>query len=117
MLKRVKVPGDKPVTVGILGLVTPGVAIWDATNVEGKVRFPGIVEQAKVMVPRMKAAGADVVIVSCHSGATTSSSYGDALPYPENASRAARRAGARHRRDPGRPRAPRDRPSGRSRTP
>ncbi len=39
------------------------------------------------MVPRMKAAGADVVIVSCHSGATTSSSYGDALPYPENASR------------------------------
>ena len=86
VLKRVKVRGDKPVTVGILGLVTPGVAIWDATNVEGKVRFPGIVEQANVMVPRMKAAGADVVIVSCHSGATTSSSYGDALPYPENAS-------------------------------
>ena len=86
VLKRVMVPGDKPITVGILGLVTPGVAIWDATNVEGKVRFPGIVEQAKVMVPRMKAAGADVVVVSCHSGATTSSSYGDALPYPENAS-------------------------------
>ena len=86
VLKRVKVPGEKPVTVGILGLVTPGVAIWDATNVEGKVRFPGIVEQAKVMVPRMKAAGADVVIVSCHSGMATSSSYGDALPYPENAS-------------------------------
>ena len=86
VLKRVKVPGDKPITVGILGLVTPGVAIWDATNVEGKVRFPGIVEQAKVMVPRMKAAGADVVVVSCHSGALTSSSYGDALPYPENAS-------------------------------
>ena len=35
-------------------------------------------------------------------------SYGDALPYPENAERAGRRAGARHRRDPGRPRAPRD---------
>ena len=63
------------------------MAIWDAANVEGKVRFPGIVEQATVMVPRMKAAGADVVVVSCHSGSTTSSSYGDALPYPENASR------------------------------
>jgi 2',3'-cyclic-nucleotide 2'-phosphodiesterase/3'-nucleotidase len=86
LLKRVKVRGQKPVTVGILGLVTPGVAIWDKANVEGKVRFPGIVEQARVMVPRMKKAGADVVIVSCHSGATTSSSYGDALPYPENAS-------------------------------
>jgi len=87
VLKRIQVPGEKPVTVGILGLVTPGVAIWDKTNVEGKVRFPGIVEQAKVMVPRMKAAGADVVVVSAHSGSTTSSSYGDALPFPENASR------------------------------
>ena len=86
VLKRVKVRGQRPVTVGILGLVTPGVAIWDAANVEGKVKFPGIVEQAKVMVPRMKREGADVVVVSCHSGATTSSSYGDALPYPENAS-------------------------------
>lgn len=86
VLKTIQVPGTKPVTVGILGLVTPGVAIWDKANVEGKVRFPGIVEQAKVMVPRIKAAGADVVIVSCHSGPNTSSSYGDALPYPENAS-------------------------------
>ncbi len=76
-----------PVRVGILGLVTPGVAIWDQANVDGRVSFQGIVEQATVMVPRMKADGADVVIVSCHSGATTSSSYGDALPYPENASR------------------------------
>lgn len=85
VLKRIQVPGSKPVTVGILGLVTPGVAIWDKANVEGKVKFVGLVEQAKVMVPRMKAAGADVVIVSAHSGMDTSSSYGDALPYPENA--------------------------------
>jgi len=48
--------------------------------------FPGLVEQAKIWVPRMRAAGVDVVIVAAHSGATTSSSYGDALPYPENAS-------------------------------
>ena len=66
--------------------MTPGVAIWDKANVEGQVKFPGIVEQAKVMVPRLKAAGCDLVIVSCHSGATPGSSYGDALPFPENAS-------------------------------
>ena len=107
VLKRVMVPGDKPITVGILGLVTPGVAIWDATNVEGRVRFPGIVEQAKVMVPRMKAAGADVVVVSCHSGATTSSSLRRRAALPGERQHAARRAGARHRRHPGRPRAPR----------
>ncbi|WP_404352933.1 bifunctional metallophosphatase/5'-nucleotidase [Phycicoccus jejuensis] len=86
VLKRVKVKGGKDITVGILGLVTPGVAIWDKANVEGKVKFPGIVEQAKVMVPRLKRMGADVVVVSCHSGPVPGSSYGDALPYPENAS-------------------------------
>ena len=86
VIKTIQVPGSKPIRVGILGLVTPGVAIWDKANVEGRVRFPGIVEQAKIFVPQLKAAGADVVIVSAHSGADTSSSYGDALPYPENAS-------------------------------
>ncbi|NHN54498.1 bifunctional metallophosphatase/5'-nucleotidase [Calidifontibacter sp. DB0510] len=86
LIKTVTVPDRKPVKVGIVGLVTPGVAIWDKANVEGKVKFNGIVEQAKVVIPQVKAAGADVVIVSCHSGADTSSSYGDALPYPENAS-------------------------------
>ncbi|HWC23229.1 MAG TPA: 5'-nucleotidase C-terminal domain-containing protein [Flexivirga sp.] len=85
-LKRVYVPGHKPVTVGIVGLVTPGVAIWDKANVQDKVKFNGIVEQAKLVIPEVKAQGADVIVVSCHSGADTSSSYGDALPYPENAS-------------------------------
>ena len=37
-------------------------------------------------MPQLKRLGCDVVVVAAHSGATTSSSYGDALPYPENAS-------------------------------
>ncbi|MBB2986933.1 bifunctional metallophosphatase/5'-nucleotidase [Terracoccus luteus] len=86
VIKTVQITGRKPIRVGILGLVTPGVAIWDKANVEGKVRFPGIVEQARKFVPKLRQAGADVVIVSCHSGADTSSSYGNALPWPENAS-------------------------------
>ena len=86
VLKRVQVPGEKPITVGILGLTNPGIAIWDKANVDNKVRFGGIVELAKLWVPRVRKAGADVVIVSAHSGMDLSSSYGDALPYPENAS-------------------------------
>jgi len=74
------------VKVGIVGLVTPGCAIWDKANLDGKISFNGIVEQAKIVIPKVKAAGADIVIVSCHSGADTSSSYGNALPWPENAS-------------------------------
>ena len=74
------------VKVGIVGFVTPGVQIWDKANVEGKIRMNGIVEQAKLVIPQVKAAGADVVVVACHSGADTSSSYGSALPWPENVS-------------------------------
>jgi 2',3'-cyclic-nucleotide 2'-phosphodiesterase/3'-nucleotidase len=74
-----------PVRVGILGLTNPGVAIWDKANVENKMHFDGVVEQAKIWVPRLRRIS-DVVVVLTHSGADTSSSYGDALPFPENAS-------------------------------
>jgi 2',3'-cyclic-nucleotide 2'-phosphodiesterase / 3'-nucleotidase len=85
VVKTVWRTGTAPLRVGILGLTNPGIAIWDKANVEGKMTFPGLVEQAEVWVPKMRRAGVDLVIVSAHSGADTSSSYGDALPYPENA--------------------------------
>ena len=85
VIKMVRAGNGVPIKVGILGLTNPGIAIWDKANVEGKLSFPGLVEQAKVWVPKMRRAGADVVIVAAHSGADTSSSYGDALPFPENA--------------------------------
>ncbi|MCQ2001147.1 bifunctional metallophosphatase/5'-nucleotidase [Arthrobacter zhaoxinii] len=85
IIKTVKTKGNKPVKVGILGLTNPGVAIWDKNNVDGKLEFPGIVEQAQKYVPEMKARGADVVVVSSHSGTSGTSSYGDELPL-ENAS-------------------------------
>ncbi len=85
VIKKVNLKGSKPVQVGILGLTNPGVAIWDKHNVQGKLEFPGIVEQAREYVPEMKAAGADVVVGSAHSGTSGSSSYGSELPV-ENAS-------------------------------
>jgi len=85
VLKRVKTESGW-LTVGLVGFVTPGCALWDRDNVQGKLDFNGIVEEAKTVIPQMKAAGADVIIVSSHSGATPGSSYGDALPFAENAS-------------------------------
>jgi 2',3'-cyclic-nucleotide 2'-phosphodiesterase / 3'-nucleotidase len=85
VIKEFTLPNGIKAKVGVLGLTNPGIAIWDKANVEGRMEFPGLVEQAKVFVPKLKALGCDVVIVSAHSGADTSSSYGDALPYPENA--------------------------------
>jgi 2',3'-cyclic-nucleotide 2'-phosphodiesterase/3'-nucleotidase len=86
VVKKITLHEGPDLKVGILGLTNPGIAIWDRDNVSGRIAFPGLVEQAKIFVPRLKRLGCDVVVVAAHSGATTSSSYGDALPYPENAS-------------------------------
>ncbi|MFF4955831.1 bifunctional metallophosphatase/5'-nucleotidase [Streptomyces sp. NPDC001222] len=84
-IKRFKVPGAPPVKVAVLGLTNPGIAIWDKAYVQGKLTFPGLEEQAAKWVPKLRSMGADVVVVSAHSGASGTSSYGDQLPYVENA--------------------------------
>ncbi|MFI8239838.1 bifunctional metallophosphatase/5'-nucleotidase [Streptomyces sp. NPDC085866] len=84
-VKTFHVPGARPVKVAVLGLTNPGIAIWDKAYVQGKLAFPGLEEQAAKWVPKLKALGADVVVVSAHSGSSGTSSYGDQLPYVENA--------------------------------
>ncbi|MGP4008904.1 bifunctional metallophosphatase/5'-nucleotidase [Streptomyces sp. 4N124] len=85
-MKKFRVPGAPPVKVAVLGLTNPGIAIWDKAYVEGKLTFPGLEEQAAKWVPRLRSMGADVVVVSAHSGSSGTSSYGDQLPYIENSS-------------------------------
>lgn len=70
--------------VAVLGLTNPGIAIWDKAYVQGKLTFPGLEEQAAKWVPKLRSMGADVVVVSAHSGSSGTSSYGDQLPYVEN---------------------------------
>ncbi|MFI9241208.1 bifunctional metallophosphatase/5'-nucleotidase [Streptomyces sp. NPDC053086] len=84
-MKTFHVPGAKPVKVAVLGLTNPGIAIWDKAYVQGKLAFPGLEEQAAKWVPKLRSMGADVVVVSAHSGASGTSSYGDQVPYVENA--------------------------------
>ncbi|KAF4407285.1 MULTISPECIES: bifunctional UDP-sugar hydrolase/5'-nucleotidase [Streptomyces] len=85
VIKRLRVPHGPDVRVGVLGLTNPGIAIWDRANVQGEMAFPGLTEQAAKYVPRLRSLGADVVIVSAHSGTSGTSSYGDQLPHVENA--------------------------------
>ncbi|MEU3350564.1 5'-nucleotidase C-terminal domain-containing protein [Streptomyces sp. NPDC037389] len=85
VIKRVCTPHGRDVKVAILGLTNPGIAIWDKANVQGKMVFPGLEEQAAKWVPKLRSMGADVVIVAAHSGSSGTSSYGDQLPYVENA--------------------------------
>ncbi|MFE7424426.1 bifunctional metallophosphatase/5'-nucleotidase [Streptomyces sp. NPDC057545] len=85
VIKRMRTPFGRDVRVAVLGLTNPGVAIWDKANVSGKMVFPGLEEQAAKFVPRLRSMGADVVIVSAHSGTSGTSSYGDQVPHVENA--------------------------------
>ncbi|MFG2024473.1 bifunctional metallophosphatase/5'-nucleotidase [Streptomyces sp. NPDC048825] len=82
--KTFRVPGLPPVKVAVLGLTNPGIAIWDKAYVQGRLTFPGLEEQAAKWVPKLRSMGADVVVVSAHSGSSGTSSYGDQLPYVEN---------------------------------
>ncbi|MGW0532717.1 bifunctional metallophosphatase/5'-nucleotidase [Streptomyces sp. NPDC003032] len=84
-MKRLRTPHGRDVKVAVLGLTNPGIAIWDKANVQGRMTFPGLEEQAAKWVPKLRSMGADVVIVSAHSGSSGTSSYGDQLPYVENA--------------------------------
>ncbi|WP_426363361.1 bifunctional metallophosphatase/5'-nucleotidase [Streptomyces sp. E-08] len=84
-MHRLCTPHGKDVRVAVLGLTNPGIAIWDKANVSGRMVFPGLEEQAAKWVPKLRSMGADVVIVSAHSGSSGTSSYGDQLPYIENA--------------------------------
>ncbi|MGY1884925.1 bifunctional metallophosphatase/5'-nucleotidase [Blastococcus sp. SYSU DS0753] len=78
-IKQMRVPGHKPVKVGIIGLTTPGSAIWDKNNVEGRVAFQDMVEAAQRWVPVVDRK-ADVVVVLSHAGVGGTSSYGPEVP-------------------------------------
>ncbi|MGK5500879.1 bifunctional metallophosphatase/5'-nucleotidase [Streptomyces sp. URMC 125] len=82
---RLRTPRGRDVKVAVLGLTNPGIAVWDKAHVQGRMTFPGLEEQAAFWVPRLRSMGADVVIVSAHSGTSGTSSYGDRLPHVENA--------------------------------
>jgi 2',3'-cyclic-nucleotide 2'-phosphodiesterase (5'-nucleotidase family) len=63
------------VKVGIVGATTPGVTLWDAENIRGRLRFGNIVPAVRQAVGEARAAGADIVLVTVHSGLNEPSSY------------------------------------------
>lgn len=75
------------VRVGVVGLSTPGSVIWDRPHLAGRVVADGVVEAAAAQVRELRAAGADLVVALSHSGLGPSTTYGAALPWPENDTR------------------------------
>jgi 2',3'-cyclic-nucleotide 2'-phosphodiesterase/3'-nucleotidase len=67
--------------IGLLGLVPPQITVWDRYHLAGHVTARDMVETAAARVPRLRQAGADIVVLLAHTGPGT----GPARPNMENA--------------------------------
>jgi 2',3'-cyclic-nucleotide 2'-phosphodiesterase len=56
------------IKVGVTGIVPPQILKWDKSHLEGKVTVDDSVNSVKALIPQMKKAGADVIVVLSHSG-------------------------------------------------
>ena len=56
------------VTVGVIGVLPPQTAIWERKHLEGQLGAKDILQTVQAMVPKLRRAGADVVVVLSHSG-------------------------------------------------
>ncbi|HEX7241480.1 MAG TPA: 5'-nucleotidase C-terminal domain-containing protein [Longimicrobiaceae bacterium] len=63
----------RPVRIGVTSVTPPGVAIWDRDNVRGRLDFRDMVASTRPVVARMRAEGAELVVVAAHSGLEGSS--------------------------------------------
>lgn len=69
--------------VGVLGLTTPGVTIWDRANVGGQLRFDDVVESARRWLAELAEEDPDLVVVVAHAGLGPGSSYEEGVGVPE----------------------------------
>ena len=66
--------------VGVIGFAPPQVMQWDRQHLQGRLLARDIPATAREWVPRMKAEGADIVVVLAHSGFER----GETPPLAEN---------------------------------
>jgi 2',3'-cyclic-nucleotide 2'-phosphodiesterase (5'-nucleotidase family) len=81
------------VRVGIVGATTPGSMLWDRDNLRGRVVMRDIVPEVRTAVNEARSKGADVIVVTMHSGLSGPSSYDTAttgVPSENVAARVAR---------------------------
>lgn len=54
--------------IGLVGLCPPQIMMWDARHLTGRVEAGDMIDAAKLHMPALRAAGADIVIALSHSG-------------------------------------------------
>ena len=71
---------EQRLKIGVIGFVPPQIMQWDLLNLKGRVTLRDIPQTARELVPKMRAAGADVVVVLAHSGFE----FGQTVFFAEN---------------------------------
>ncbi len=66
--------------IGVIGFVPPQIMQWDRLALTGRVTPRDIPQTARDLVPKMRAEGADVVVVLAHSGFE----FGETVFFAEN---------------------------------
>ncbi|WP_306151854.1 metallophosphoesterase, partial [Roseovarius sp. MMSF_3281] len=61
--------------IGVLGVLPPQITNWDHSHLEGQIMTRPIVDTARALVPRLRSAGADIVIALAHTGIAQGSAY------------------------------------------
>ena len=72
------------VRVGVTGLTTPGVMVWDRAQLAGQVRVRRVAEAAPAALAQLEREGANVKVVLIHAGLGGGSSYDTTGVGPEN---------------------------------
>jgi 2',3'-cyclic-nucleotide 2'-phosphodiesterase (5'-nucleotidase family) len=81
------------VRIGIVGATTPGAMVWDRDNLRGRIVIGDIVPAVREAVAEARTAGAQVVVVTMHSGLHEPATYdtvATGLPSDNVAARVAR---------------------------
>jgi 2',3'-cyclic-nucleotide 2'-phosphodiesterase / 3'-nucleotidase len=81
----IEIASPRPVRVGIIGLTNPGIPVWTKLVVEGRLDVGDLVSAASATAVGLLEAGAETIVVTAHSGTCPFSSYGDVVPWLENA--------------------------------
>ena len=54
--------------IGVIGFAPPQLEMWEHDRLEGQIHMRDIVASARAWLPRLRAAGADVIVALAHSG-------------------------------------------------
>lgn len=61
----------------MLGVTTPGIAVWDRDHVEGRFEFRDMIASARIWLDELEAHEPDLVVLAAHSGIEPGSIYGE----------------------------------------